>query len=98
MRRACAGESKWARRPKPETAATRLVWAAGYFVDEDYYVDELKVEGLPKLHRGQQYVSADGMVRGARLERKSQRRQETWESGAGLTIRSSAPGNLTACE
>jgi hypothetical protein len=56
---------------RPEIAATRLVWAAGYFVDEDYYLDELKVENLPpRLHRGNKYVSEDGTVRGVRLERK----------------------------
>jgi len=55
---------------RAETAATRLVWAAGYFVDEDYYLDELKVQGLPKLHRGGKYVSGGGIVHGARLERK----------------------------
>ena len=53
-----------------ETAATRFLWAAGYFVDEDYYVAELTVRGLPALERGQDLVSAGGVVRGARLERK----------------------------
>ena len=33
------------RKPQAETAATRLLWAAGYFVDEDYYLPEVKVEG-----------------------------------------------------
>ncbi|HEY6902770.1 MAG TPA: hypothetical protein VI216_00575 [Candidatus Acidoferrales bacterium] len=61
---------KLGQEAKPEVAATRLVWAAGYFVDEDYYVDELKVRGLPKLHRGEKYASEDGTVHGARLERK----------------------------
>ncbi|HEV2618271.1 MAG TPA: hypothetical protein VGU63_16855 [Candidatus Acidoferrales bacterium] len=61
---------KLGEEPQAETSATRLLWAAGYFVDEDYYVAELKVEGLPKLHRGQNSVSKDGIVRGARLERK----------------------------
>jgi hypothetical protein len=55
---------------KSETAATRLVWAAGYFTDEDYYVPELRVENLPKLERGANFVSADGVIQGARLERK----------------------------
>jgi hypothetical protein len=63
---------KLGQEPQAETAATRLLWAAGYFVDEDYYVAELKVEKLPKLHRGQEFVTADGTaVRGARLKRKS---------------------------
>ena len=61
---------KLGQEAKSEVAATRLVWAAGYFVDEDYYVDELKVRGLPKLHRGEKYASEDGAVHGARLERK----------------------------
>ena len=53
-----------------ETAASRLVWAAGYYTDEDYYLSELRVEKLPKLERGGQFISADGVVHGARLERK----------------------------
>ena len=61
---------KLGQEPQSETAATRLLWAAGYIVDEDYYIAELKVDGLPKLHRGAGYVVREGVVRGARLERK----------------------------
>jgi len=61
---------------QPETAATRIVWAAGYFVDEDYYFDSIKVKGLPKLSRGQKYVSPGGVVHGARLERKTKGQKE----------------------
>ena len=61
---------KLGAEPQSETAATRLLWAAGYFVDEDYYLPEIKVEGLEKLHRGENYVSEGGIVRGARLKRK----------------------------
>ena len=53
---------------KAETAATRLVWAAGYYVDEDYYRPEIRVEGMKKLSRGQQYVH-NGTVVNVRLER-----------------------------
>ncbi len=59
-----------------ETAATRFLWAAGYFVDEDYYVAELTVNGLPALRRGQEFVSAGGVVHGARLERKRTRAEK----------------------
>jgi hypothetical protein len=59
---------KLGRETQSETAATRLLWAAGYFVDEDYYVSELKVAGLPKLRRGEEFVSG-GIVHHARLER-----------------------------
>jgi hypothetical protein len=62
---------KLGQEPQSETAATRFLWAAGYFVDEDYYLPELKVTGLPKLQRGENFVSADGVVHKARLERRS---------------------------
>lgn len=62
---------KLGQEPQAETAATRLSWAAGYFVDEDYYLPELKVTGLPKLQRGQNFVSEGSIVHGARLERKN---------------------------
>jgi hypothetical protein len=61
---------KLGQEPQSETASTRLLWAAGYFVDEDYYLPELMVKGLTTLRRGQEFVSAGGMVHGARLERK----------------------------
>ncbi len=61
---------KLGQEPQAETAATRLLWAAGYFVDEDYYLAEVKVEGLPKLRRGQNFVSEGGVVHRVRLERK----------------------------
>jgi hypothetical protein len=61
---------KLGQEPESETAATRLLWAAGYFVDEDYYVPEIKVTGMPKLKRGGNFVTADGTVHKARLKRK----------------------------
>jgi hypothetical protein len=57
--------------PQSETAVTRLLWAAGYFVDEDYYLADFTVMGMPKkLHRGEEFVSRGGTIHRARLERK----------------------------
>jgi hypothetical protein len=72
---------KLGEEPESETAATRFLWAAGYFVDEDYYLAELKVMGLPKLHRGENFVSADGTVHRLRLERKQKEAKKvgTWD-------------------
>src|ERR1700752_3957298 len=53
-----------------ETAATRLLWAAGYFVDEDYYLPQIKVEELPNRRRGREFVTDAGIVHHVRLERK----------------------------
>lgn len=54
---------------QPETAATRLLWAVGYFTDIDYYLPRLEVADLPKLSRGKQYIVAKGVVEAARMQR-----------------------------
>ena len=61
---------KLGQESQSETAATRFLWAAGYFTDEDYFVAELTVKGLPELRRGQTFTAPGGTVLGARLERK----------------------------
>jgi hypothetical protein len=71
---------KLGEETKSETAATRLVWAAGYFTDEDYYLPEIRVSKMPKLSRGHQFVSAGGVVHGVRLEHivKGQKKKGNW--------------------
>ncbi len=55
---------------QPETAATRLVWAVGYFANEDYFLPDVHVADLPAhLHRGQKQVGPDGEMRNVRLKR-----------------------------
>jgi hypothetical protein len=73
-------KAKLGEETKSETAATRLVWAAGYFTDEDYYLPEIRVRKMLKLSRGHQFVSANGVVRGVRLERivKGQKKAGNW--------------------
>jgi len=72
-------KAKLGEEVKSETAATRLVWAAGYFTDEDYYLPELRVAKMPKLKRGSQFVS-EGTVHGVRLERylKGEKKDGNW--------------------
>jgi hypothetical protein len=42
---------------RPETVATRLLWAIGYFTEEDYFVPDLQVADLPRhLRRGRQLI------------------------------------------
>jgi hypothetical protein len=60
---------KLGEEARPETAATRLLWAAGYFTDVDYYLPNFHVAGLPKLSRGMKYVSPDGTIHGGCFER-----------------------------
>jgi hypothetical protein len=61
---------KLGHEAKPESAATRLIRAAGYHADEDYYRAQIHVQGMKALSRGQEYVSGGGIVREARLERQ----------------------------
>jgi hypothetical protein len=57
------------------------VWAVGYFADEDYWLPEIVVRDLKELSRGQELVSAGGVVREARLKRKdpAQKKLGVWE-------------------
>jgi hypothetical protein len=63
-----------------ETVSTRLVWAVGYFAEEAYHFEEVRVDGLPQLSRGCDYVAGD-LLRGARFEpkRTNMKRGETWD-------------------
>ena len=55
---------------RPETAASRLIWGAGYFADEDYLVRSLRVMNMPAhLRRGQKFVDRDGALHDVRLKR-----------------------------
>jgi hypothetical protein len=65
----------------PEAAASRFVWAAGYFADEEYYLPSFQVQGIPSLHRGEKYVEPNGIVHGARLKRsvKGEEKEGSWK-------------------
>nr|AEQ20286.1 hypothetical protein [uncultured bacterium CSLG7] len=70
---------------RPEVAASRLLWAAGYFTTEDYFLEDLHVQGLPShLHRGQDLVGPDGTLHNVRLKRsmKDQEKVGTWQWGS----------------
>ena len=53
---------------RPEVVASRLLWAVGYFVNDDYVVASAHVEGL-HLERGDKRVT-DGQIEEARFEKK----------------------------
>jgi len=63
-----------------ETVSTRIVWAVGYFAEEAYYFDEVRIDGMPLLSRGQEFVSGN-IVRGARFEpeRPNMKSGSTWD-------------------
>ncbi len=73
---------KLGEEARPETVASRLVWAAGFFADEDYFLADFKAEGMPEhLHRGAQQFAADGSTHNVRLKRylKGEEKIGSWE-------------------
>ncbi len=56
---------------RPETVASRLVWAVGYFADEDFFLPTLHVTGMEfPLRRAKTLVDPDGTVHDVRLKRE----------------------------
>jgi len=65
---------------RPETVATRLAWAAGYYANEDYFVPDMRIAGLPAhLLRGQKLIGAGGLVHDVRLKREDEKKIGTWQ-------------------
>ena len=64
-----------------EVAANRIVWALGYFVEQQYYVPSGTIRGAKKLARAAQHIGADGRFRGARFRFRDPampRTEEEW--------------------
>jgi hypothetical protein len=71
---------------RPETVATRFVWAAGFRTDEDYLLPQIHITGLPaNVHRGRKFIDPDGTTHVARLEREIEGEKKvgewTWDEG-----------------
>src|SRR5437588_7365653 len=66
---------------RPETAATRLVWAMGYYTDEDYFLPRIHVRNFPKLrHKTKGASPKTGIVLNARLKRQGEgEKVENWD-------------------
>ncbi|MEO8099376.1 MAG: hypothetical protein ABI811_16855 [Acidobacteriota bacterium] len=63
---------------RPETAATRLIWAAGFMTDEDYVVPTMPIQNLPKLKRGSEF-QVEGGIKDARFERMERKKLGLWK-------------------
>ena len=73
---------KMGAEARPETVASRLVWAVGYSANEDYFMPVLHVENLPAhLHRGQNLVGPGGTFQNVRLKRylKDEKKVADWQ-------------------
>ncbi|MBA3270595.1 MAG: hypothetical protein H0T71_08775 [Acidobacteria bacterium] len=59
---------KWGDEVKVETLATRLAWAAGYFVETTYYLAEGEIRGATDLQRAAGCIGQNCQFRDARFE------------------------------
>ena len=80
-----AGGSHWivkfGEEAKPETFASRIVWAAGYFAEPTYFVKEGQIEGVNGLQRAKEFVQG-GRFQNARFELKGEgSRDKDWNLG-----------------
>ena len=67
---------------RPETVASRFIWAVGYHADEDYFMPVVQVMGLPAhVHRGQDMIEAGGVMRDVRLKREEGKKVGIWSWG-----------------
>lgn len=59
---------KFGPEVKAEVFSSRVAWAAGYFVEPEYYIREGKVEKLGALGRAKSFFQPDGSFRDARFQ------------------------------
>ncbi|MGH9753897.1 MAG: hypothetical protein ACREA2_14045 [Blastocatellia bacterium] len=65
-----------------EVAASRIVWACGYMVEESYFVPSGKVNGVTGLGRAAKFVGRDGSFANAMAEKRPDnitRRGVNWD-------------------
>jgi hypothetical protein len=53
-----------------EAACTRLVWAVGYMVEENYFIPSGKVNGVKGLDRSAKFVKSDGSFTAGLFEKR----------------------------
>jgi hypothetical protein len=70
-------KAKLGPEAQPETVATRMLWAVGFFANENYFEPLAKIEGLPKLKRGQEFASSEG-VKAVRLQTNHSKKIGDW--------------------
>ena len=59
---------KWGDEVHTETFASRVAWAAGYFVEVNYFVPGGRIDGAETLQRARQCIAQNGTFAGARFE------------------------------
>ncbi len=59
---------KFGQEARPDTFATRMAWAAGYWVEPNYFVGDGVISGARRLRRAHGWVDENGKFRGGRFQ------------------------------
>lgn len=65
-----------------EVVCSRIVWAAGYMVEESYFIPSGRVEGVTGLSRAKKFIGSDGSFSNAMFEKRPDniaRRRNNWD-------------------
>src|SRR5215813_6350801 len=65
--------AKFGTEVNAETFATRIAWAAGYFVEPAYFVPSGKIEKLGAIERAKKFIQPDGSFTDARFEMRREK-------------------------
>jgi hypothetical protein len=76
---------------RPETVASRFVWAVGYFTPEEYFLKTLPLQNKPHLRRGADLLNSDGSFSNVRLKRDNKNEKKLgdwkWRNNPTLPVR-----------
>ena len=69
---------KLGQEARPEVVVSRLLWAVGYYAQDDYVLPDADIQGI-HMHRGKKYVHGEH-IKDARFARKpsGQKKIATW--------------------
>jgi hypothetical protein len=84
--RGATWDMKFDEEVHAEVAANRIVWALGYFVEDQYFVPEGTIAGVKGLTRAATFIGPDGAFKKARFRARNPEAQRTEE---GWTLQSS---------
>jgi hypothetical protein len=79
---------KLGQESRPETVASRFVWAMGYYTPDDYFVKTLRLDKKPHLRRGRELMHSDGSFSDVRLKRdeKDEKKLGDWKWRHNATL------------
>lgn len=63
---------KWGSEVHAEVFASRLAWAAGYYVEPTYFVKSGRILGVNRIERAKKFIRSDGSFTDARFELKAE--------------------------